>query len=309
MKNSMFISIVVPLYNESGNLTRLCDELAGVLQELTDHYEIILVDDGSNDDSFQIIRNLHLQDKRIRGYSLSRNFGHQVALLAGMEKAQGEVIITMDADLQHPPSVIPQMVDQYKQGFQMVNTTRIDKGNIGWFKKRTSRFFYQFINKLAEVRIAEASSDFRLMDRRVLNAFLQFREKSRFTRGLVSWMGFRQAFVSYESPARFSGKSKYTLRKMLYFALDGITSFSAKPLRISGYLGLVVFLLGIVYSIYATIRFITGTTVPGWTSLLISILLIGGIQLLAVGILGEYIARIFNESKSRPIYFIKDEAE
>ncbi|MFN8208317.1 MAG: glycosyltransferase family 2 protein [Bacteroidales bacterium] len=307
MAPSPFLSLVIPLYNEAENITQLVKEVCAVLEGTKTSWELILVDDGSTDQSFEMIRQLHAENSAIRGYSLSRNFGHQVALLAGLEKAKGEVIITMDADLQHPPSVIPELIEKYNEGFQLVNTRRIDKGDIGWFKKGTSRFFYRFINSMAEVHIAEASSDFRLMNRRVLDAFLQFRERARFTRGLVSWMGFRQTFVNYEAPARFAGKSKYTLRKMLYFALDGITSFSTKPLRISGYVGVLVFISGLLYSIYALVQFAHGRTVPGWTSLLITVLIIGGIQLLALGILGEYMARIFNEAKARPIYFIKDE--
>jgi polyisoprenyl-phosphate glycosyltransferase len=307
MNQSTFISVVVPLYNESESIPKLLDELIKVLESIKYEYEIILSDDGSEDNSFDIIKQYHQQNSKIIGLSLSRNFGHQIALLAGMEKAKGNVIITMDADLQHPPSVIPTMIEKYKEGFQLVNTKRVDKGDIGFFKRITSKCFYRFINLMSDTKISEASSDFRLMNRRVLNAFLQFRERSRFNRGLVSWMGFRQTFVEYESPSRFAGKSKYTLRKMIYFAFDGITSFSAKPLRISGYIGFLVFLVGFLYSIFALVQYIKGNTVPGWTSLLVTVLIIGGIQLLALGIIGEYMARIYNESKARPIYFIKDE--
>jgi len=199
------------------------------------------------------------------------------------------------------------LVEEYKKGFDIVNTRRIDGKKTGSFKKLTSRYFYRMINHIADVAIPEGSSDFRLMSRKALDAFLQFGERDRFTRGLVSWMGFRQTVVEYDCPPRFAGKSKYTLHKMLHFAADGITAFSAKPLRIASYTGEIVFLLGLAYAAYAIVQHITGKTIPGWTSLLVTVLLLGGIQLLSLGIIGEYLARIFNESKSRPLYFIKDQ--
>lgn len=301
------ISIVIPLYNESGNISHLHLAISAVLDVLTQPSEIIFVDDGSRDGSFDLIKNLSSKDKRIKGLSLSRNFGHQVALLAGLQHASGDIIITMDADLQHPPEIIPLLFREYEKGFDIVNTRRIDGKDTGYFKKATSRYFYRMINKIAEVNIPEGSSDFRLMSRKALDAFLQFGERDRFTRGLVSYMGFRQSVVSYECPPRFAGKSKYTLRRMLHFAADGVTSFSSRPLRIASYTGMIVFLVGLAYALYAIIQHIVGKTIPGWTSLLVTVLLLGGIQLLSLGIIGEYLARIFNESKSRPLYFIKDE--
>ncbi len=269
-------------------------------------YELIFVDDGSRDNSFDIVRELSVSDNKIRGISLSRNFGHQIALLAGLKHAKAELAITMDADLQHPPDTIPELISEARNGFDIVNTRRIDGKETGFFKKYTSRYFYRLINKIAQVKIPEGSSDFRLMNSKALEAFLQFGERDRFTRGLVSWMGFRQTVVNYECPPRYAGQSKYTLRRMLHFAIDGITSFSSKPLRIASYLGVLVFIAGIVYAIYAIIVHFKGEAVPGWTSLMVTILILGGIQLLSIGIIGEYLARIFNESKSRPLYFIKD---
>jgi dolichol-phosphate mannosyltransferase len=203
--------------------------------------------------------------------------------------------------------VIPRLVDAYENGFDIVNTRRIDALETGQMKKLTSRFFYRFINRISDISIPESSSDFRLMSRKALDSFLQFGERDRFTRGLVSWMGFSQALVDYNCPPRFAGHSKYTFRKMLHFAMDGITAFSARPLRIASYMGILVFLIGVLYSIYAIIQHISGNTIPGWTSLLVTVLLLGGIQLLSLGVIGEYLARIFNESKSRPLYFIKDQ--
>jgi dolichol-phosphate mannosyltransferase len=300
------LSIVIPLYNEVDNLNRLYEELVQVLEKTKKLSEIIFVDDGSRDGSFDIVRSLKVTDARIRGISLSRNFGHQIALMAGIQKARGKIIITMDADLQHPPETILQMLEEYEKGFDIVNTRRIDGKDTGYFKKFTSRYFYRLINRIAQVTIPEGSSDFRLMNRKALDAFLQFGERDRFTRGLISWMGFSQAVVEYQSPRRFAGSSKYTLRRMLHFAADGITAFSAKPLRIASYTGVVVFLVGFAYAVFAVINYFRGTTIPGWTSLLVTVLLLGGIQLLSIGIIGEYLARIFNEAKSRPLYFIKE---
>lgn len=303
------ISIVIPLYNEEENIGQLYQELVSVLNEINLPAEVIFVDDGSRDRSFELVRELNVRDSRINGISLSRNFGHQVALTAGLQHARGEMVITLDADLQHPPKEIPRLIEQYHLGYDIVNTRRIDTAEIGYFKKTSSRLFYRIINRISEVPITESSSDFRLMSRKALDSFLQFNERSRFTRGLVSWMGFKQTVIDYICPPRFAGKSKYTLRKMLHFAADGVTAFSAKPLRMASYVGVIVFLLGLLYAAYAIIQHITGSTIPGWTSLLVTVLLLGGIQLLTLGVIGEYLARIFNESKSRPLYFIKDQTK
>ena len=300
------ISVVIPLYNEESNIEALHEALSASLTSLNRGFEVLYVDDGSRDRSFEIVKRLNSGDGRVKGLSLSRNFGHQVALTAGMQNASGSMIITMDADLQHPPEVIPLLIDEHIKGFDIVNTRRIESGDTGYMKRTTSKCFYRLINRIADVSIPESSSDFRLMSRKALDAFLQFGERDRFTRGLVSWMGFRQTVVSYECAPRFAGKSKYSFRRMLHFAIDGITSFSAKPLRIASYMGILAFVIGIAYAIYAVVQHMTGKTVPGWTSLLVTILLLGGIQLLSLGIIGEYLARVFHESKSRPLYFIKD---
>lgn len=302
------ISVIIPLYNEAVNIEALYNALDASLQPLNRAFEVLFVDDGSRDSSFELVKNLHARDSRIRGISLSRNFGHQVALTAGMQHASGGIIITMDADLQHPPEVIPDLLREYSKGFDIVNTRRLDSADTGYLKRITSRYFYRLINLVGDVSIPESSSDFRLMSRRALDSFLQFSERDRFTRGLVSWMGFRQSVIAYACPPRLAGKSKYTLRRMVHFAVDGITSFSAKPLRIASYTGIVVFILGFLYALFAIVQHIKGRTIPGWTSLLVTVLLLGGIQLLSLGIIGEYLARIFNESKARPLYFIKDQA-
>jgi polyisoprenyl-phosphate glycosyltransferase len=301
------LSIIIPLYNEAENINALYLGLKQVLDEISYAAEVIYVDDGSRDNSFEQIRSISMEDKRIKGISLSRNFGHQIALFAGMQQALGHLIITMDGDLQHPPQVIPRLLEEQSKGFDVVNTHRIDSKATGSFKKLTSKYFYRIINYIADISISEGSSDFRLMTRKALDSFLQFGERDRFTRGLVSWMGFRQSVVAYECPPRFAGKSKYTFSRMIHFAADGITSFSAKPLRIASYMGIMIFLAGFAYAVFAILQHVSGKTVPGWTSLLVTVLLLGGIQLLSLGIIGEYLARIFNESKSRPLYFIKDQ--
>ena len=304
MNQEKLLSIVIPCFNEESNIEQLINELVPVLKNL--NYEIIFVDDGSKDNTFLLIKNISGKNKNITGISLSRNFGHQVAIMAGMQQSKGDVVIMMDADLQHPPQIIPQLIAEYEKGFDIVNTKRLETKGESSFKKLTSKSFYCLINFLSDVKIEPASADFRLMSRKAVDAFLQFEEKDRFTRGLVSWMGFKQSIIEYNASSRFAGKSKYTFKKMFRFGMDGITSFSTKPLRISFYTGFIVFFIGIAYSIYAIIKNILGETVPGWTSILVSVLIIGGIQLLSVGIIGEYIARIFNETKARPLYFIKD---
>lgn len=306
MNDYPHISIVIPVFNEDKNLELLYEKLASALKSIKKKYEIVFVDDGSEDKSFEIIRKLHENDNLIKGLSLSRNFGHQIALFAGMESAVGDVLIMMDADFQHPPEVIKMLYQKYLEGFDIVNTRRIETMGVGFFKRISSKLYYKIINLVSDLKIEASSSDFRLMNRKSVNAFLQFHERNRFNRGLISWMGFKQGIIEYNAPSRFKGHTKYTLRRMLSLGLDGITSFSSKPLRISFYTGLIIFFFGLAYGIFAVINHFRGSNIPGWTSIILIILLVGGFQLLSLGIIGEYIARIYNESKSRPIYFLKD---
>lgn len=306
MTGNPHISIIIPVYNEENNLEKLHQELTSVLKSLEKSYEIIFIDDGSRDKSFEIICGLNEHDNLITGLSLSRNFGHQVALIAGMEYALGEVIVMMDADFQHPPGVIKMLYQKFLEGYDIVNTRRVDTEGIHYFKRFTSRMYYKLINLLSDLKIEALSSDFRLMSRKSVDAFLRFQERNRFNRGLISWMGFKQDIVDYKAPSRLHGRTKYSLRKMISLGLDGITSFSSKPLRISFYTGFLIFLAGIGYGIYVIINHFRGLNIPGWTSTMLVILLVGGFQLLSLGIIGEYIARIYKESKSRPVYFLKD---
>lgn len=306
MFSTPFLSIVIPCFNELGNLNALMVRLTAVLTGELSDYEIIFVDDGSSDNTFQLITEIHSNNKRVRGLALSRNFGHQIALAAGLHHSRGTIVITMDGDLQHPPEIIPELVSLYQQGYDIVNTLRTDTDGVGRMKKTTSKLFYKILNRLSEIHLDSGAADFRLMSRKAVDAYAQFDEKDRFTRGLIGWMGFSQAVIKYKAESRYAGKSKYTLKRMIHFALDGVTSFSSKPLRIAAYSGIFVSLVGLFYAVYAIIRHFHGDTIQGWTSLLITVLVLGGVQLLSLGIIGEYISRIFNESKSRPLYFIKN---
>lgn len=309
MKNLPQFSIIIPVRNEEGNVRPLCDSLLTVLSDLTAEFEIIFVDDGSTDRTFTAVRGLSEQDGRIVGISLSRNFGHQIALLAGMQRSRGKCVISMDGDLQHPPQLIPTLIAKHQEGFDVVNTRRIDAEGTGFVKRATSRWFYHVLNFLSDVQVQPGSADFRLMSRRAVDAFLSIPERDPFTRGLVSWMGFSQAVVEYTARPRASGHTKYSPGAMLRFALSGITSFSSRPLRLSFYLGIMISLAGLLYAVYAVVMFFAGRTITGWASILVSVLIIGGVILVSLGIIGEYIARIFHEVKSRPLYFIKDQTD
>ena len=281
------LSIVIPVYNEEDNIKPLYSELVKILNGYNKNYEILFIDDGSSDNSFNNIRNIHNTDDKVRGLSFSRNFGHQIALFAGLKHANGEIVISMDGDLQHPPSLIPQLIEEYKKGFDIVNTIRIDSQKTGWFKRRSATWFYKIMNRLSDTHIDPGSADFRLMSRKTVNAYLTIPEKDRFTRGLISWMGYKQSVVRYEVQDRLHGRSKYSLKKMIRFALNGITSFSSRPLRISFYLGVCIAMAGVLYGIYAMIKFFQGEVVQGWTSILLSVLFIGGVILINFGYFGR----------------------
>lgn len=298
------ISIVIPAFNEEKNIHLLYSKILESINEFD--FECIFVDDGSEDDTFAEIKKLSQKDQRVSGVSFSRNFGHQTALLSGLTETKNDLVITLDADGQHPPEIIKQLIEEYNKGYDIVNTKRKSTADANYLKKRTSKWYYQILNMLTDVKIEPDSSDFRLMSRRTVDAYLSIGERDRFTRGLVKWMGFKQSVIEFEAPQRMSGDTKYTFRKMLRFALDGITSFSSRPLKVSSILGVFALLFGFIYSIYVFIVYLLGNTIPGWTSMMLVILFLGGFQLLSIGIIGEYIARIFNESKKRPHYFIKD---
>lgn len=299
------VSIVVPVYNEEDNLREFYKRVTEVMGKEPYDYSIVFVNDGSSDGSAVILNELASEDNRVEAYLLSRNYGHQMALTCGLDNAEGDAIITMDGDMQHPPEVIPQLLRLWEEGNEIVITKRLATEDAGFFKNITSAAYYKLINVLSKVEITPGGSDFRLMDRIAVDAFKQYRERARFIRGLVSTLGFKVAKVDFVAPPRFAGTSKFNLHKMLHFALDGITAFSNLPLRWAFYTGLVIGLCSLAllgHVLY--VKIFTQDAVPGWATTTVSILFLGGIQLIGIGILGEYIGRIFEEIKHRPLYLV-----
>ena len=298
------LSIVIPCYNEEeviaetiNRLLSVCDAGKGC------NFELIFVDDGSRDRTRELLRTFAEKDSRIRIIGFARNFGHKIAVTAGIDAARGDAVVLIDADLQDPPEVIPDMISKWREGFDVVYGIRTERAGESRFKLATARTFYRVLNKLSDVPIPLDTGDFRLLSRAVADALRAMPERDRFLRGMVSWAGFRQTALPYKRSGRFAGKSKYPLRKMLHFAIDGILSFSTKPLQMSIGLGMIaatIALIGIIYAI--ALRLFTNIWVEGWTALMIAVLFLGGAQLLCVGILGEYIGRIYNEMKKRPMY-------
>jgi len=303
----MKVSVIIPAFNESGNIIPLVTRLNEVLNEYPDR-QILFIDDGSTDNSLQILHQLHQQDNRIGYISFSRNFGHQHALRCGIDYADGDCVISMDGDLQHPPELIPEMIKKWQEGYDIVYTQRTEEEGIGVFKKMTSALFYKLMNYLSDVTLEPGTADFRLLDARVANVIRNSHEQGLFVRGFISWMGFRQYKITYRAAPRYSGSTKYSIRKMLSFALNGITSFSIKPLRFSIIAGALISALAFVYAMYAVMLYLfyPEKAVPGWASVLVSVLFIGGIQLLFLGVLGEYLGKLFMQAKQRPGYIIKE---
>ena len=310
MENKTLISIIVPAFNEAETIAAAAHEIAETLAGLTGQYafELIFINDGSSDKTLNLLRLLHEKRPKLVQYiSFSRNFGHMNALRCGYDHARGQAVICMDADLQHPPAYIPVFLEKWAEGYEIVFTSRQDDAKTGWLKRLSSRYFYGLMNRFSDVHIEPGAADFRLLDRKVVDLIRQSREHDLFIRGFIPWVGFRQFIVPYTPDARFAGKSKYTLKKMLGLALNGITSFSVRPLRIATILGACISGLAFLYAIYALYAHIVlRETVQGWTSVLVSVLLIGGLQLLTLGILGEYIGRLFIQAKGRPPYIIQE---
>jgi polyisoprenyl-phosphate glycosyltransferase len=300
-------SIVVPVYNEENTLAEFYARLSKVVQTLDGEYEVLFVNDGSDDQSEKILQQLHQRDRRVKILHLSRNFGHQVAITAGIDVAQGKACVVMDADLQDPPEVIPEMIRLWHNGFEVVCGLREKRHGENRFKLLTASLFYKTLKYLAHIEIPENVGDFRLLDRRVVDALKKLPERSRFIRGLVSWVGFRRTDLVYERDPRFAGESKYPFLNMLKFALDGITSFSATPLRLATWMGLLFSLVSFLLTLWVVwAKLFADRVVLGWASLMTAVLFIGGVQLFTIGILGEYISRIFDEVKERPLYLIRE---
>ena len=303
---SRTISFVVPVWNESTNIAPLYSKLVGVLADLPYNHELIFVDDGSIDNSLSIIKDLSLTDPRVFYIELSRNFGHQNALKAGLDLSSGDCVITMDCDLQHPPEVVKELVAKWEQGYDVVYTKRNEDRRLSWFKRKSSCLFYRLLDKLSDLKLEYGTADFRLMSRNVVDAFMNLNESEPFIRGLVKWAGFRQIGVAYDPGLRYSGDSKYNYKRMLSFAFRGITAFSVKPLRLIAYLGMILFLLSLILVPYPALSYFLGKTVSGWTSLMILVIFFGSLQLLMMGIIGLYISKIVIQSKQRPLYFVRE---
>jgi glycosyltransferase involved in cell wall biosynthesis len=303
------LSIVIPLYNEAGNVDELLRRVAAVVRGLPEpplDYEVVCVDDGSRDATREKLITASRIDPHLRVLSLSRNFGHQIAATAGLDAARGDAVVLMDGDLQDPPELIADFLERYRAGYDVVYATRRRRSGESRFKILTAAAFYRVVRRLTNVSIPVDTGDFRLMSRRVVDALRQTRERHRFIRGLVSWVGFNQTGVEYDRDARFSGETKYPFSKMLKFAIDGITAFSEIPLRFASYLGFVTSSFAFVYAVVILILKFSGYNEPGYTSTILTVLFLGGVQLIGVGILGEYVGRIYDEIKARPLYLVAE---
>lgn len=299
------LSIIIPIYNEEGNIPSLIDRLKSVVDSMGVSYEFVFVNDGSKDRSFEMIKELSIQYPFIKYINFSRNFGHQIAVTAGLDYCTGQAIVIIDADLQDPPELIVEMYEKYKSGYEVVYAKRAKRAGETVFKTVTAKYFYRIISRITSIDIPVDTGDFRIIDRKVVEVLKQMPEQQKFLRGQISWIGFNQTFITYNRAERHSGETGYTLRKMLRFALDGITSFSDFPLKFATFSGFIVsgvaFLM-ILYALYS--RFISRDYVEGWTSLMMAVLFIGGIQLIAIGIIGEYIGRLSANVRKRPLYIV-----
>lgn len=301
------LSLVLPVYNEEAVIPELGRRLHEFLAQLRVEAEVIFVNDGSRDRSFELLRELCQANPNFRLVSFSRNFGHQFAITAGVDYARGEAVVVMDADLQDPPEVVQSMLDKWHEGFDIVHAVRARREGESWFKLLTAWAFYRLLQAMVGIPIQVDSGDFRLMSRRVVLTLRALRETNRFVRGMVGWIGFKQTQVTYQRKARFAGDTHYTFRKMLRFALDGMTSFSIVPLRIATWLGIGAGLSAFLVAAWAVyVRLYTKGVVPGWTTIMIGISLAACAQLLMTGVLGEYVGRIYEEVKRRPLYIVAD---
>jgi len=303
---SQLVSVVVPVFNEAGNIEPLVSRLLAVLAKLGTPYEILFVNDGSTDDTGSRIAAAARQQPQIRCIELSRNFGQQAALVAGMAHAHGAAVITMDGDLQHPPELIPALVERWRMGAEVVQAVRRQPADESRLKRLGSHLFYRLLSSLSRYRVTAGASDFRLMSREAVDAFLSCPERCRFNRGLVQWIGFRCCEVLYDAAPRHRGRSKYSYRAMLRLAGDAIFSFSSLPLRVAGLIGAAVSVIAGLYLVFVLwAYFFTNLTIPGWSSILAAVLVLGGVNLIVLWILGEYVGRLYEEVKQRPIYIVR----
>jgi polyisoprenyl-phosphate glycosyltransferase len=297
------LSVVAPVYNEAATITEFHQRVCDALEDVP--FELILIDDGSADDSAELIRGMTAGDQRVKGIFLSRNFGHQMALTAGLDHAQGDAIVMLDADLQDPPEVILEMLARWREGSDVVYAVREQRDGESRFKLTTAAWFYKLFDWLTDVNLVHNSGDFRLLDRRALDALLSMRERSRFLRGMTVWVGYTQSAVPYHRDARYAGETKFTLTRMMRFSLDAISGFSYRPLELATLLGFVISTLALIAIPVVVLLKIIGSYLPGFSTVEVSLLLLGGIQLITIGIIGEYVGRIYDEVKGRPLYLIR----
>ena len=307
MSSIVKYSIVVPVYNEEEVIHETYRRLTEVMRSTKEAYELLFVNDGSRDRTAEIIKEYSEQDSAVVLLDFARNFGHQIAITAGMDYARGEAVVVIDADLQDPPELILEMIEKWKQGFDVVYAKRTKRKGETYFKKQTAAMFYRFLRAMTDIDIPLDTGDFRLLDRKVCNQMNSIQEKNRFVRGLVSWVGFKQIAVEYERDERLAGESKYPLKKMLKLSMDGITSFSYKPLKLASYAGVTLSGIGFIYLLVVLyLKLFTDSTITGWSSLIVIQLFFSGIILIILGMIGEYIGRIYDETKNRPLYIVRE---
>ncbi|MEH7314755.1 glycosyltransferase family 2 protein [Priestia megaterium] len=307
MSSIVKYSIVVPVYNEEEVIHETYRRLTEVMRSTKEAYELLFVNDGSKDRTAEIIKEYSEQDPAVVLLDFARNFGHQIAITAGMDYARGEAVVVIDADLQDPPELILEMIEKWKQGFDVVYAKRTKRKGETYFKKQTAAMFYRFLRVMTDIDIPLDTGDFRLLDRKVCNQMNSIQEKNRFVRGLVSWVGFKQIAVEYERDERLAGESKYPLKKMLKLSMDGITSFSYKPLKLASYAGVTLSGIGFIYLLVVMyLKLFTDSTITGWSSLIVIQLFFSGIILIILGMIGEYIGRIYDETKNRPLYIVRE---
>lgn len=303
----MEISAIIPSYNEQDNVGLMYERMTKTLSKISPDYEIIYINDCSKDQTLLRIKELAAKDTHVKYLSFSRNFGHQIAVSAGLDYCSGKAVVIIDGDLQDPPELIEQMYKKYKEGYKVVYARRTSREGETWFKKATAKIFYRLLASMTSIDIPVDVGDFRLIDQVIVKHLRNMPEKSKYIRGQISWIGYKQTFVNYHRDARIYGKTNYPLRKMLRFALDGITAFSDKPLKIASGLGIVAAIVSLLALVYALVaHFCFNSTITGWTSLILSVLFIGGVQLITIGIIGEYIARINNDVRNRPLYILEE---
>ncbi|MBP3781331.1 MAG: glycosyltransferase family 2 protein [Selenomonas sp.] len=300
------ISIVVPVYNEEANLEHFTQAIYDVMAKLSYEYELIFVDDGSRDSSRAVLQKLQDKYDWVKPLLLSRNCGHQIAITCGMDHATGDAVITMDGDMQHPPALIPTLLKLWEKGYDVVQTIREATEGVSWFKKITSKYYYRFLNAMSETEVYPGGSDFRLLDRQACDALCQYREHDRFIRGMVGTLGFNQVQVPFTAPERFAGYSKFSVKKMSKLAMDGILGYSVVPLRISFYLGGLCALFSLILFAHVIVEYLLGNVLPGWTTIMVCVALFSGVQLMLMGVMGEYVGRIFKEVKNRPLYMVME---